>query len=247
MSRTYAQIRESVLQRHNLSQSEDAKDFLDAVMPETMRFIARNVKNIPQLIEMSTATWGANDYLSLATDFGIISYRSVRRMYVRGVGATGVGKGLHYKFLELEQYYNMFSVGYNDRIDVERDNYYGHNNRYWTIDYTTESNGRMMAYPINEGDVVTLFTDKNLDTFDESDPVPLPGDFDYILYDACQVLLALWKVDKNTTSDERVLNQSISYGMQALEQYIASHNPEIKLVPGRSVTPYGRNGRRRKY
>lgn len=234
MARTYAQLKTQLLILVNGTGSIELGTLADTALLEVMRYIARNVPDLPTLIGRSEATWPASpaNSLDIATDFGVTNINTARRLYVRAPTVTR-GYGPLYTYRTLETYHSIMypRAGLYERTQFPDDPFYENMSRVWTIDYTTVSTGEILISQVSEGDIVTLFYTKDIPT---SGAVPLPGDFDNLLLQGAQVIMENWiKEGENLVSMEKLLERNLEVGINTLRTYLLSlaPTPRLKLAP----------------
>lgn len=233
-TRTYAQLKTQLLILTNGVGSDELGTLADTALLEVMRYIARNVPDLPALVGKATATWPAlpTTTLSIATDFGVTNINTARRLYVRSPTLTN-GYGPLYTYRTLETYHTIMypARGRYARSQFPDNDIFETTNRVWTIDYTTVTTGQIMISQVSPADIVTLFYTKDIPT---TGVVPLPGDFDNLLLQGAQVIMENWiKEGENLVSMERLLERNLDMGISTLRTYLLSlaPTPRLKLAP----------------
>lgn len=241
-TRTYAQLKTQLLILTNGVGSNELGTLADTALLEVMRYIARNVPDLPALIGKATATWPAlpANSIDIATGFGVTNINTARRLYVKAPTVTK-GYGPLYTYRTLETYHTIMypSRGKYERTQFPDTQWYEDIDRVWTIDYTSTATGVVLINQVSAGDIVTLFYTKDIPT---SGTVPLPGDFDNLLLQGAQVIMENWiKEGENLNSMEKLLERNLEAGINMLRQYLLSFAP----TPRMKLTPISRSRTRR--
>lgn len=239
MARTYLQLRNQILTFVNAVGSTEVASTVDAALYETMKYIARKCTDapLPLLIGTATYTWdqGTEDgAVPLgAGGFEVADMATPRRLFVKPTG-QGMGKGYLHTFRDLEAYYSsLFSNPYKlSRLFPTSSGYESSRteNFIWTIDYTSVATGEVRIYPIQDGQVVTLYYTKNIPAFDPATQPPVPGDYDSLVLQGALVLTQEWLKEPDAIlSSDRYLDTNLTPGIEDLKKYLQSSSPAKQI------------------
>lgn len=248
-ARTYGTLRSQLLTMVNGTGSTELSNVADVFLFETMKYIARQVEQLPQLIGKATATWNValDAELSIATAFGVSDMRSPRRLFVKSSN-TQDGFGPEYEFRDYEAYHSaLYRPGYNaPKLQVTDRNYFSERPlNAWTINYTTEATGGILVYPVQTNDTLTFFYTKEVAAYNVANAPEIPSDFDQLVLMGAHVLMQEYLKDPDAiVSMERYLDNNLNNktggrrsAIDTLKEHLESlkPNPRIRLtsIPSR--------------
>lgn len=193
---TYGTLKTTTLTLLDLTGSTDAGTVVETALVETLKYIAARA-SLPQLIGSATATWGAaTTSIPIGTTgspkFNLTDFGTPNRLYLKREASVD-GVGIPYTYLEYLDFLDLQNVPYGDTRDslYEPASIDARPHYAWTIDHST-SPGAVIAYPVSENNVLTLYYNKAPAAYNASNSPEIDALWDRLLTEGAFLITDQW-------------------------------------------------------
>jgi len=193
---TYSTLKATTLTLLDLTGSTDAGTVVETALVETLKYIAARA-SLPQLIGSASATWGAaTTSIPIGTSgspkFNLSDFGTPNRLYVKK-DSSADSPGIPYTYLEYLDFLDLKNVPFGDVRDslYEPASIDARPDYAWTIDHST-SPGAVIAYPVSEDNVLTLYYNKAPAAYSANSSPEIDSLWDRLLVDGAFLITDQW-------------------------------------------------------
>lgn len=240
---TYLELKNRVLKFCDAVGSTDADDIVELALEEAMRFIAQRI-TVPPLIAEATHTVTSTDlsnssvalHASSPDGFAITQslMSSPNRLFIKKDSSTA-GKGQPYTYQDYLAWLDLKSVPSYSYPAIFTDSY---TDERPARSYTIDLSRSLIAEPMSEGNVMTLFYNKPPAVYSDAGTPELEPMYEHVLVNGAVLILKEWIREPDVPLDPNTILQPLISQIREIDIHRRSNRQRESLKPSNRYRIY---------